>query len=210
MRSRSLLAAALLALATAPLRADAIVVARLTLEPGSTLTRAGYEPAPLAGSIVIRLDAPTGPTALELLEVSVYASGLLEFRLDPSSEAPGLGVLFADDSFLIPTLFLAIDSGGGAAPVELAIPDVEGTIDTTDPQLLVLETGFDVETEEGVVGVAIVAAPEPGAAALAGAAATALACLAAAAYSSRRASATRGQRSGSGWPSRSRKISRKR
>lgn len=206
MRSRSLLVAALLVFAAAPLGADASVVARLTLAPGSALVRAGSEPAPLTGSILIRLGAPSGPTALELREVSV-TDGQSVFGLDPSSEAPGLGVLFEDDSFLVPTLFLSIDGGVGAGPVSLAIPDVEGTLDTTDPELLVLETDFDVETEQGVVGVSIVAAPEPGAATLAGAAATALAGLA---YSSRRASGTRCQRSGSGWPSRSRKISRKR
>jgi MYXO-CTERM domain-containing protein len=81
--------------------------------------------------------------------------------------AAGLGVLAADGSFLIPTLFLVVDAGTG--PLDLAIPDLEGQLDFDDPALLRLETSFAVDTlgPDGIVTVTVVATPEPGPALLA-------------------------------------------
>jgi hypothetical protein len=197
-------------LAAAP-GAGAAAVARLVLEPESALTPPGLDPVPLTGSIEIRLDAfpPATPAAFAVSGLEVTADGIADFALDPGIASPGLGVVFEDGAFLIPTLFLAADLAGGVLP--LALPDVEGLLDLGDPALVVLATSFDVELDGGPASVSIVAAPEPEAAALAAAAALALLmALPARGYSSRRAWGTRCQRSGSGWPSRSRKISRKR
>lgn len=177
---------ALACLVAAP-HAGATALARLTLEAGSELVGDGAEPVPLGGWIELRLAALPGdaPVALEVVRLVVYTGGILEFRLDPEIASPGLGVLFPDGSFLIPTLFLVAGTGVARAP--LALPDIEGVLDLSDPAQAVLEVGFAVEQESETVGVSIVAVPEPGAAPLA--AAAALAALART-HSSRRASGT--------------------
>jgi hypothetical protein len=206
---RALVVAALLfALAPAP-RAGAAAT-HLVLEPESALVFPGSEPIPLTGSLTIRLGAwpLDGPTTLEVLDLSIGAS-LVVATLDPEIAAAGLGIAFDDGTFLVPTLFLALeDDFVPTPPVPVAIPDLTGTLAEDGSSQLVLETAFELEINGSTASLVVVAAPEPGAAPLAGAAATVLAALAA--HSSGRASGTRTQRSGSGWPSRSRKISRKR
>jgi hypothetical protein len=198
-RVRSLLVLAAIFATPVPsaARAAGEAFARLALEPESTLTLSGQAPAPLAGSIEIRFESfpPALPAAFEVSDLDVAADGIAALALEPGIASPGLGVLFEDGAFLVPTLFLAVDLGGGV--LALALPDVEGTLDLADPEQVVLETSFEVALEGATASVAIVAAPEPERTAAALAATGALAALAAG-YSSRRASGTRCQRSGNG------------
>lgn len=162
-------------LAAAP-AAEAGPIATLSLAPESALVPEAGAPAPLTGTIVLELGALplTGSTTLELHHVAI-AGGGLEVALDPSVPSAGLGVVFADGSFLIPTLFLVVDDGANL--YDLAIPDLTGFLDASDLALLRLETTFDVDTlgPAGVVTAHIVAVPEPGSALLTSLAITALA-----------------------------------
>jgi hypothetical protein len=202
--------ALLVALALAPAPHATAAVAHLVLEPESVLVFPGEEPISLEGWLTIRFAAwpLAGPTALEVIDLAIGA-GLLAATLDRELDAPGLGIAFADGTFLVPTLFLALhDDVPGGEPMLLAIPDLAGTLAEDGSSGLLLETVFELEVSAGIASVQIVAVPQPGGEAFAATAVAALAALRA--QSSRRASGTRLQRFGSGWPSRSRKISRKR
>lgn len=167
---------ALAALATAALLATAVParagsIFELPLGAESRLVPAAGTPAPLTGSLRLELvDLPfAGATEIRLLDVAVSGGGL-SVRLDPAIAAAGLGVLYEDGSFLFPTLFLALDGGGGAPPLELAIPDLTGEIELVGLSLRRLVTSFAVDSlgSAGVVTVHVVATPEPGTALLAG------------------------------------------
>jgi hypothetical protein len=170
----SLAVAAALGAVAGPAAAGPIVT--LSLAPGSALVPAAGDPAPLTGTLGIELGAlpVAGATTLRLLDVAV-AGGGVSIRLDPTIANAGLGVLEEDGSFLIPTLFLVVDTATG--PVDLAIPDVAGLADLAGGALRGLTTSFEVDTlgPAGVVRVDLVAVPEPGPLALLSLAVAALA-----------------------------------
>jgi hypothetical protein len=144
--------------------ASALSMFTLDLAPSSAVGG-----APLVGSIAVAIGSLplVGNTTLQLTDVSASAGGT-SISLDPSIPTAGLGIAHADGSFLIPTLFLQVDAGGG--PQDLAIPDVTGTLDFSDAgaTLVRLETGFDVDAGDPptTLSVHVVATPEPGAAGL--------------------------------------------
>ena len=144
--------------------ARALSVFTLDLAPSSSIGG-----APLVGSIAVAIGSLplSGNTTLQLTDVSASAGGA-SISLDPSIPTAGLGVAHADGSFLIPTLFLQVDAGGG--PEDLAIPDVAGTLAFSDAgaTLVRLETRFDVDAGDppATLSVEVVATPEPGAAGL--------------------------------------------
>jgi hypothetical protein len=104
------------------------------------------------------------PQVFSLTDVSITA-GTLTFALDPTLASPALGVIQADGSFLIPTLFLV--GSDGASTFDLAIPDVRGTAFGAPDGATGLATQFQVENGENVFDVALTfAVPEPGTALL--------------------------------------------
>jgi hypothetical protein len=116
------------------------------------------------------------PTLLRITDVTVQASGGASFTLDPSVLSPALGVVRANGSFLIPTLFLRVDDG--STPVDLAVPDVEGTlVFDAEGDVIGLASDFQVESPTaGILSVELVAGvPEPDQALLIAGALTALA-----------------------------------
>jgi len=144
--------------------AAAVSVFTLDLAPSSS---AGG--APLVGSIAVAIGSLplAGNATLQLTDVSASAGGA-SISLDPSIPSAGLGVVHADGSFLIPTLFLEVDAGGG--PQDLAVPDVTGTLAFSDAgaTLVRLETSFDVDAGDppATLSVQVIATPEPGVAGL--------------------------------------------
>jgi hypothetical protein len=142
--------------------AAALSVFQLELVPPSA---AGGQP--LGGSLGVAIGSLplVSNTTLELTGVSVDAAGGAHFSLDPDVASAGLGVLFANGSFLIPTLFLRIDDG--AAAQDLAVPNVTGMLAFSDGGLVLaqLESAFDVDAGgmAGPVEVHVVATPEPAA-----------------------------------------------
>ena len=146
--------------------AAALSVFTLDLAPSSSV---GGEP--LAGSLTVAIGTLplAGNTTLQLTDVAATAGGG-SFSLDPSIPTAGLGVAHADGSFLIPTLFLRVDVGTG--PLDLAIPNVTGTLELSNGGLTLtrLETAFDVDAGDPPesIPVRVVATPEPVAAWLVG------------------------------------------
>lgn len=109
----------------------------------------------------------TAPVAFSLTDVSVVADGLA-FVLDPTLATPALGIVRADGSFLIPTLFLRGTDASG--PFDLAIPNVTGSIALAGTDALGLSSVFTVESGLGeLLTISIYAGvPEPGTALLVG------------------------------------------
>ena len=151
-----------LALAGVPLETQAAVVFDLVLTGASELVPTVGVPEPLSGTLRIEIDDPSAvvPTSIRVLDLDVTGGGLMAM-LDETVLSPGIGVLFPDASFLVPTLFLVLDAGAGA--FALAIPDVEGTAQLDEQSELLLETSFAIDADDpaGVVSVNIVAVPEP-------------------------------------------------
>ena len=161
--ARSALAALAVAaalLAAGPARAATIF--HLTLSAESELVPSVGAPAPLTGTLRVEIgDLPlAGNTTIRLLDVDV-AGGGVSVMLDPAVPSAGLGVLAAGGSFLIPPPFLVVDAGAGL--LDLAIPNLVGSVELDEFSLLRLATSFDVDTlgPEGIVTVHVVAVPEP-------------------------------------------------
>lgn len=133
----------------------------------------------LSGTIEVAIGSLplTQTTTFDVIGLAVSASGGASFGLDPASPSPGLGVVNVAGAFLIPTLFLAVDLGGGGFP--LAISNVTGRLgfDPSGSVLTGLTTTFQVASggPAGLLTVTLVAVPEPGSLALAGAGLLALA-----------------------------------
>jgi hypothetical protein len=161
--------AALLALTGIALPAQAATFFDLVLTPESTWIPTGGAPGPVFGMLRIGIDdlAAAGATSLRIVSLDVTGGGV-SVRLDDTIASPGSGVRFPDGSVVIPTLFVIVDAG--ADPVELAIPDVEGTTSFDERLDLVLETNFAIATEgpAGVVTIDLVAVPEPSGGRIAG------------------------------------------
>ncbi len=168
-----------MAIAGVSLETHAAVVFDLVLTSESELVPTVGVPAPLSDTLRIEIDDPSAvaATSLRVLGLDV-SSGELTARLDESIPSPGLGVLFPNATFQVPTLFLILDVGAG--PFALAIPDLEGTAQI-DEQIgegseLLLETSFAIDADDpaGVVTVNVVAVPELSGGLFAGAAGLAL------------------------------------
>lgn len=133
----------------------------------------------LSGTIEVAIGSLplTQTTTFDVIGLAVSASGGASFGLDPASPSPGLGVVNVAGAFLIPTLFLSVDPGGGSFP--LAISNVTGTasFDPSGSLLTGLTTSFQIASggPAGLLTVTLVAVPEPGSLLLAGAGLLALA-----------------------------------
>lgn len=133
----------------------------------------------LSGTIdvTIGLLPLTQTTTFDVIGLSVSASGGATFALDSASPSPGLGVVNVAGSFLIPTLFLEVDPGGGNFPI--AIANLTGTalFDASGTVLQQLATSFQVDSggPAGILTITLVAIPEPASLVLAGAGLVALA-----------------------------------
>jgi hypothetical protein len=146
----------------------------LTLVPGqSSIVPEVGSGESLAGTLEIALGAlpVSATTTLDLTDVSVTSSGGTTVALDPASPSPGLGVVNPAGAFLVPTLFLELTSG--TASLALAIPNVTGTLafGPGGASVIGLQSSFSVDsgTLAGILTVTLVAVPEPGTLALAGA-----------------------------------------
>lgn len=158
----------LLALALLPAASTA-----LTLDPtASAITPAVGAPMPLAGTVQVGIgELPvTGNTTFDVLSLVATTTSGISIRLDPASPSPGLGVIDASGSFLVPTLFLEIEDGG--APFPLAIPGVTGQVfDAAGTSLQALSVDpFEIDSggPAGILKVTLLALPEPGPLALIG------------------------------------------
>jgi len=151
----------LLALALLPAASPA-----LTLDPTvSAITPAVGAPAPLTGTLQVDIgELPiTGNTTFDVLSFLATTAGGISIRLDPASPSPGLGVIDASGSFLVPTLFLEIEDG--AAPFPLAIPGVTGQVfDAAGTSLQALSVDpFEIDSggPAGILTVTLLALPAP-------------------------------------------------
>jgi hypothetical protein len=193
MTHRLLAWATALGIAAASPPAGATVVAclegfravTLALDPlASKVTAPGDPGVPeflLAGRIRVEVGTLplSGATPFEIVQVDVTGGSGGSARLDPDVASAGLGVLASDQSFLVPTLFLRVSQGGETH--DLAVANVTGSIEV-DPlcgnTVTGLTSSFEVgppDMAPGTYAVTVVAAPEPGGAALGAAAALALA-----------------------------------
>lgn len=137
----------------------------LTIDPSqsSIVPQVGVAES-LSGTIDVSIGSVplTQNTTFDVVGLSAAAGGAT-FTLDPASPGPGLGVIGVSGAFLIPTLFLAVDPGGGAFP--LAVPNVTGTalFDASGTLLRELSTTFQIDSggPEGILTVTVVAVPEP-------------------------------------------------
>jgi hypothetical protein len=146
----------------------------LALDPAQSAIFSGGAPQPLRGRIRVEVGSLplTGATSFEIVQVDV-AGGGYSARLDPEIASAGLGVLFGDRSFLVPTLFLRVSLVKAGRDFEFALANLTGTLEL-DPLCgnTVTRLTSSFEVDEGPV--VIVATPEPRAGALAAAAALAL------------------------------------
>ena len=116
-------------------------------------------------------------TTFNVIGLSASASGGATFALDPESPSPGLGVVNVAGSFLIPTLFLDIETSGGGFPIAIANVTGSALFDASGTVLQQLTTSFQVDSGglAGILTVTLVAVPEPASLVLAGAGLVALA-----------------------------------
>lgn len=140
----------------------------LSLDAAQSGISQGGGSAALAGTIVLELGAlpPVGAnTALAVTGLAVTGGGL-SIGLDPGLANPGLGVLFPDGSFLIPSLHLSVSGD------DLTVSNVTGTLapDAACGGALCFLSGFAVDPGPGgIISVNVVAAvPEPARMALLG------------------------------------------
>jgi len=152
----------------------------LTIAPGQSSIVPQFGAAEsLSGTIDVAIGSLplTQTTTFNVIGLSASASGGTTFGLDPASLSPGLGVVNVAGSFLIPTLFLEVDPGGGSFPI--AIANVTGTalFDAGGTVLQQLATSFQVDSggPAGILTITLVAVPEPASLVLAGAGLLALA-----------------------------------
>ena len=132
------------------------------LDPAQSSLTQDASSSPLAGTLTLevgQLPPVVANTALNVVALAVSTDGL-SISLDGSLANPGLGVLFPNGTFLIPSLHLSVDGS------DLTVSDVVGTFGNSAAcgGVLCFETGFDVDpVSGGIVSIAVVAAvPEPG------------------------------------------------
>jgi len=152
----------------------------LTIAPGQSSIVPQFGAAEsLSGTIDVAIGSLplTQTTTFNVIGLSASASGGTTFGLDPASLSPGLGVVNVAGSFLIPTLFLEVDPGGGSFPI--AIANVTGTalFGAGGTVLQQLATSFQVDSggPAGILTITLVAVPEPASLVRAGAGLLALA-----------------------------------
>jgi len=171
--SRQALRIALVAVATLGLPAIASALSLgpfpLVFSAPSAITPEGGSALPLGGAIDVSIDAlpVVAPTLFELSGLGANVAGGGQITLDPTLATPALGVVQADGSFLIPTLFLRLVDG--ATTADLAVPNVTGSLIFGSGAITGLTSSFQVDAGEagGIVTVNVVAAvPEPGTALL--------------------------------------------
>lgn len=140
----------------------------LTIDPSqSAIVPQVGAPESLSGTIDVMIGSVplTQNTTFDVVGLAVSASGGASFTLDPASPSPGFGVIDVTGAFLIPTLFLVVDPGGGGFP--LAVPNVTGTaqFDASGTVLRELSTTFQIDSggPEGILNITVVAVPEPSA-----------------------------------------------
>jgi len=132
----------------------------------SSVAPAGGPAAPLSGYLRVdvgSLPPNTETVTFDLLQLVANSDGL-EIGLDPAFANPGLGVLNAAGSFLIPNLHLSLDAGSGPAP--LTLTSILGTFDPGDScaSTFCLDVQFAIQTGPGPADQTIVtvhAVPEP-------------------------------------------------
>ena len=144
----------------------------LALDPAqSTVAPESGEPQALSGLIRVEVGSLplTAATLFEIVRVEARGDDLGPVRLDPTIASAGLGTLFVDRSFLVPTLFLRVPdprSPDDLPPQDLAVTNVAGTLEL-DPAcgdtVTRLTSSFEVDSlgPAGVLSVTIVATPEP-------------------------------------------------
>jgi len=143
------------------------------LATGSALEQ-GSSSVALVGTIRLELGALpplVANTSFDVAAVDAETPALdpsiegLSITLDDALANPGLGVLFTDGTFLIPSLHLSVDGS------DLTVSNVAGTFGASAAcgGALCLETSFAVDPGSGgLVNVRVVAhVPEPGTALLA-------------------------------------------
>lgn len=117
MKRLVLLSSALLLLAS-PARAVSIT---LGLDPA--LSSLGAESLTGALSFDIGALPVIGTTSFDMSQVNLTSSGSTNIQLDSGVTNPGLGVIDAAGSFLIPSLFVTVDGSSN-----LTIVDVTGSV----------------------------------------------------------------------------------
>jgi hypothetical protein len=169
----ALVLAALLA-GPAPARAVSLL---FSIDPAQSHVSQGGASYALSGLVFLelgQLPPVAANTPMDVVGLVASFGSLLDgtftpIGLDDGLANPGLGVLFPDGSFLIPSLHLEVD---GAS---LTVSEVTGTLGPSAPcsysLCFELETAFDLEPPSGgpihVSVVAGAAVPEPGPALLA-------------------------------------------
>ncbi len=147
----------------------AVPASALTIDPSqSSIVPQVGAPESLSGTIDVAIGSVpvTQTTTFDVIGLAASASGGASFTLDPATSTPGFGVIDVTGAFLIPTLFLAVDPGGGGG-FPLAIPNVTGMaeFDVSGTVLRELSTTFQVDSggPEGILTITVVAVPEPNA-----------------------------------------------
>lgn len=167
--ARGALLCALFALFAAPAGALSI---RLHISPYQSSIDAQFGGVEaISGGILI--DVGTLPvasnTTLDVTKVQASTTST-SIRLDDGVSNAGAGVLAPSGAFVIPTLFLSVDTGSGFQPV--AISNVTGSVIYGPGGLTIeqLSTSFTIDSlgPLGLLDVNVVAVPEPGIAMLAG------------------------------------------
>ena len=133
---------------------------------------------PLSGLLSFEVGSlpVVGNTSFDAANIAVETGSGLSIILDPNVANPGLGVLNAAGSFLIPTLFIQLDDGG---TTNLTLVDITGTVVFGQDGNSIREifTTFTVDSggPAGIYTVTILAVPEPSALLLMAAGLTSLA-----------------------------------
>ncbi len=155
---RMLLAVLALAIGLA-LSTSASAVSLIVDPLQSSVTQGGSSQA-VSGSVDITLTTPVlSNTAFDVVSLALTP---LSVGLDPAAPNPGAGVVNAAGAFLIPTLFIVFDQGGG--PQALALSNVSGTMQFGVGGALVgLQTSVQIDPGGGGAPLlfSIVAVPEP-------------------------------------------------
>jgi hypothetical protein len=139
------------------------------LDPAQSAHSGGFGATALNGSVRVDLgaSAPSGNRPFDIVDLAVAGGGLF-VSLQSGLANPGLGVLRADGSFLIPALFVRVAGAGLPDPLSLTLRDVMGSFGLSaacsgDDRCL--ESSFQIDTlgPSGLLDVAITAqVPEPG------------------------------------------------
>jgi len=160
MRSLLLICASLLLVTPA-----AAVTVTLPLDSAASSIDPEFAAAvPLSGVLSFEVGAlpVVGNTTFDATSIDVSTGTGLDITLDPDVANPGLGVINAAGSFLIPNLFVQLDDGGTS---NLTLVDVTGSVlfGPGGDTITQISTTFTVDSggPDGVYTVTLLAVPEP-------------------------------------------------